>query len=117
MPHHVDEGMVLDAGLLDPDDIVEQQLFTVGGRQTGQGQPWSMNDHLPQFANFRVHSELRHVTAPPSFADPRLGPAMGKASQFHLMPLVTAQTDRLSPAMMMIVRMRSRGHMKPSHRL
>jgi hypothetical protein len=42
---------MLLARLLDPQDIVEQQLLAIGRREARDRQSRAMDDHLPQFAN------------------------------------------------------------------
>jgi hypothetical protein len=58
-PRH--ELVVLALCLLDPDHVVEQQLAPVGRGEPAQRQVRTVHQHLAQFADLRVHPELRHV--------------------------------------------------------
>lgn len=54
-------------GLLDPEDVVEQQVLTVGRGQAPMGKPGTADDDLAQGTGFRVDTEFRmgiHVFIP-----------------------------------------------------
>jgi hypothetical protein len=54
--HRVDEGHVLDARLLDPDDVIEQQFGAIGGGQPGHGGAGLVDQHAAQLARLGMHA-------------------------------------------------------------
>ncbi|HZL95156.1 MAG TPA: hypothetical protein VFB99_15985 [Vicinamibacterales bacterium] len=54
--HLLDELIVLVLGSLDPEDVVEQQVVVVGGRQSLEAQLRPMHHHLSQLADLGVDS-------------------------------------------------------------
>ncbi len=62
--HHVDEGVMLDPSLLDPDDVVEQQLLAVRGGQPTEREARTVDDDLSQLTDFGMNSVGRHSAAP-----------------------------------------------------
>ena len=92
--HGVDEGHVLDARLLHPDHVVEQQVMAVGRGQPGEGRPGTVDQDTAKFAHFGVDT----------------------IGDRHDLLLQAARVATLRHAMMMTVRIRSSGHMKASHR-
>lgn len=49
---NVDKGHVVDAGLLDPKDVVEQQAFCIGGRQPRHFRPRPVAEDAAQLTGF-----------------------------------------------------------------
>ncbi len=62
--HQVHKGIVFLARLARPDDIVEQQLDTVGRSQPPHFQAGPVHDDLAQLADFGMHTILFHVDRP-----------------------------------------------------
>ena len=58
LAHHLAEAVVLRLGLVNPDDVVEEQVVAVVGRQPHVGQPRPADHDLAQPTDLRVDTEL-----------------------------------------------------------
>ena len=94
MAHGVHEGQMLDAGLLDPDDVVEEQFVAIRRGESGKRCPRSMDQNAPKLADL----------------------GMDSVGVGHDNLLQTMMAAMLRLAMMMTVRITRSGHMKRSHR-
>src|SRR3546814_654642 len=92
--HGIDEGHMLDARLLHPDDVVEQQLIVVRWGQACQRRSGTMDENAAKLSDFRVHT----------------------VGDRHDVSCQEMRATTLRHAMMMTVRIKSSGHMKASHR-
>src|SRR5438046_2646141 len=64
LPHHADELVVLPPRPLDPQDIVEQELVVVCGRQALETQVRSVDDHLAEAPDLGVDAQIIHAGSP-----------------------------------------------------
>ena len=56
MAHGVHEGQMLDAGLLDPDDVVEEQFVAIRRGEPGKRCARSMDQNAPKLADLGMNS-------------------------------------------------------------
>jgi hypothetical protein len=64
LAHFEGEIVVVLPRLMDPDDIVIEQIPTIAGRQPLVGQRRRANQNCPQLPNLRMNSKLTHVALP-----------------------------------------------------
>ena len=56
LDHRAGEGIVVVAGLRNPQHIVKQQLMAIGGGESLLRKPWAAHQHFAQASYFRMQS-------------------------------------------------------------
>ena len=87
LAHERHEGVVLLLRPVDPDDVVEQQLLGVAGRQPRCSRPGRWTMHLPQPADLRVDPVCHVVTSDPSQPPSQVATATNMLTRTNRMPM------------------------------